>query len=167
MELPEAERFRQLPYLAIGAYQAGNSLDSYKRDIAGAQASWKRARKYAQDALRLAPKFRNDRDYSKAIYLGNLALGMVALKEGDRGSAVRYMLAASYAPASEDIELYVSLHTKLTVYLLKAGERETVIEFLERVAQVSSPKVRNALLDSVDKIRKGIRPSWYPSDEPK
>jgi hypothetical protein len=75
------------------------------------------------------------------------------------------MIVTSHAPASEDFDLLSSFHQKLTGYLLKYGERETVIEFLERIAQLSDPAQKSSLLDSADKIRKGIRPLWYPPDE--
>jgi hypothetical protein len=76
------------------------------------------------------------------------------------------MLAASHAPASEDFDLYHWYHQKLTGYLLKYGERESVIEFLERIAPLSS-RQKIYLLDAADKIRKGFRPLWYPRDEEK
>jgi len=45
------------------------------------------------------------------------------------------------------------------------GERETVIEFLERIAQISGPEQKAYFLDSAQKIRNGFRPLWYPRDE--
>ncbi len=163
--LPETERFGFLPQLAMGSYEEGNSLDYYKHDTTGAKAAWERARKYAQDALQLAPKFRDNQDYGKAVYMGNIVLGLVTLRDGDKPGAVRYMLAASHAPASEDFDYYMMFHQKLTSYLLKYGARESVIEFLERIAPLANASQKAYMLDSADKIRKGIQPLWYPRDE--
>ncbi len=163
--LPEAERFASLPNLAMSAYEEGSRLDYYKHDTVGAKAAWERARKYAQDALQLAPKFRDNPDYGKAVYMGNIVLGLVTFREGNRQGAVRHMLAASHAPAFEDVDYYVMYHQKLTGYLLKYGERESVIESLERIAPLANASNKAYLLESADKIRKGIRPLWYPRDD--
>jgi hypothetical protein len=74
------------------------------------------------------------------------------------------MLAASHAPAAEDLEYYVPFYIRLTGYLLKYGERESVIEFLERIAQVVSDRYKTELLNAASQIRKGIQPIWYPRD---
>lgn len=162
--LPEAERFDSLPELAIEAYMEGEYADYYRHDAAGAKAAWERARKYAQDALQLAPKFRDDPDYSTAVYMGNIVLGLATFRvDGNRQAAVNFMLAASHAPVSEDLDYYVPFHTKLTGYLLKYGERASVIEFLERIAQVSTSQ-KSYLLEAADQIRKGFQPLWYPRD---
>jgi hypothetical protein len=39
-----------------------------------------------------------------------------------------------------------------------------VIEFLERIAQVVSPRNKEYLLDSANKIRRGFQPLWYPRE---
>jgi beta-lactamase regulating signal transducer with metallopeptidase domain len=158
--LPEAERFEFLPEMSMGSYQSGDSLDYYKLDSAGAKASWERARMYARDALQLAPKYRGHSQYGKAVYVSNLVLGLVDLRNDNRQGAVRYMLAASHAPASDGFDSYCGFHQELTGALLKYGERETVIEFLERVASLS-PGQKAYWLDSADRIRKGIQPTWY------
>jgi len=162
--LPEAEQFEFLPGLAIGAYLEGENADYYKHDTTGAKAAWERARKYAQDGLRLASKLHDDPEYGTNIYMGNIVLGLVTFREGNRQAAVNYMLAASHAPAAEDLEYYVPFHIRLTGYLLKYGERESVIEFLERIAQVVSDRYKTELLNAASQIRKGIQPIWYPRD---
>src|SRR2546428_2360263 len=120
-------------------------LDYTKHDQEGAQAAWARSKKYAQDALALAPALRDDPGYGTAIYGANIVLGTHALREGDRASAVRYMLAASKAPASPDLTTNrFGLELRLVNYLLKAGERESVIEFLEHAAEINGSR-RDAL----------------------
>jgi hypothetical protein len=92
-----------------------------------------------------------------------MVLGTLAFRGGDRTAAVKYMLAASHAPASADLDPFIIFHTRLTGQLLKYGERDSVIEFLERIAQVSTTQ-KDYLLESADKIRKGIQPLWYPRE---
>ena len=163
--LPEAERFGALPWLAIEAYMEGEGDDYYRHDAASAKSAWERARKYAQDELQLASKLRDHPQCGTNIYMGNLVLGLVTLREGNRQKAVDYLLAASRAPASEDLDYYLNFHLKLTGYLLKYGERDSVIEFLERIAQVSGPLRKKSLLDDAQKIRNGVQPVWYPRDK--
>ena len=162
--LPEGERFSFLPELAIEAYMEGESADYYKKDQAGAKAAWDRARKYAQDELQLASRLRDNPECGTNIYMGNIVLGMVTFREGNKQAAVNYMLAASRAPAAEDLDYYIPFHTRLTGYLLKYGERESVIEFLQRVAPLSTTS-KTAWLDDANKIRRGIQPNWYPRDK--
>lgn len=113
--------------------------------------------------MQLAHRLVSSPDYGAAIYMGNLVLGLVTFREGDRQNAVKYMLAASRAPYSEDLDYYVNFHIKLTGYLLKYGERESVVKFLENLAQVVvSPRAKSQLLEAAAQIRKGIQPFWYP-----
>lgn len=159
--LPEAQRFEFIPSLAINAYMYGEYLEYSKHDEAGAKADWEHARGYARDLLQLAPKFRDDPNYGVAVYMGNIVLGTLALREGNRKAAVDYLLAASHAPAAQDLDMYIPHHLRLSGYLLKYGERDSVIEFLERIAQVSTVE-RASLLEAAGNIRKGLQPGWYP-----
>ncbi len=163
--LPESERFQFLPQLAITSYLDGEGIDYYKHDLASAKAAWERAGNYARDALQLAHSFVSSPDYGTAVYMGNLVLGLVTFREGDRQNAVKYLLAASRAPSSEDLDYSVHFHTRLTGYLLKYGERESVIKFLENLAHVvATQSVKNQLLEAAMQIRNGIQPFWYPRE---
>jgi hypothetical protein len=169
--LPENDGFSSLTQLAETAYLDGERINYNRHDSTGAAvagAAWNLARKYAEDELSLAPKFRKDLDYGTAIFKANIVLGTVALRQGDKKSAVRYMLEASKAPVSEELaySTWPPLTPKLLGYLLKYGERESVIEFLERFAQINVIE-RPSLLEAADQIRKGIQPSWYPREESK
>lgn len=95
--------------------------------------------------------------------MGNIVLGTLALREGNKKAAVDYLLAASHAPAAQDLDMYIPYHLRLSGYLLKYGERESVIEFLERIAQVSRLQ-KTSLLEAAGNIRKGLQPSWYPRE---
>jgi hypothetical protein len=163
--LPEAERFEFLPELAIDEYMGSENAEYSRHDQAEAKADRERAGKYARDLLQLSPKFQGDANYGVAVYMGNIVLGTLALRDGDKKAAVGYLLAASHAPAAQDLDYYIPHHLRLTGYLLKYSERDSVVEFLERMAQVSTVR-KSELLDNANQIRKGIQPSWYPRDKP-
>lgn len=113
------------------AYMRAESRD-WNKDRAAAEASFARSKQYAQDARSHAPKFRNDPDYGKVVYHATVALAAHALREGDRNGAVCLMLDAVDVPQSRGLDAHsVGLDLRLVNYLLKAGERETVAEFLE------------------------------------
>jgi len=159
--LPEPERFVRLSMLAESAYIRGDMDDYYRHDQAAAKAGWQLAGKYARESLRLAPKFRNHPDYGTALYKANMVLGMLAMRDGNRKAAVQYMLEASKAPGSEELAYSMDFFTfKLPGWLLKDGERDSVIEFLERFARVSISQ-KDYLLESARLIRNGRKPPWY------
>jgi beta-lactamase regulating signal transducer with metallopeptidase domain len=161
--LPEAERLQFLPELAIDEYYGGENAEYSRHDQAEAKADWQRSGRYARDLLQMAPRFQGDPNYGVAVYMGNIVLGTLALRDGDRKAAVDYLLTASHAPAAPDLDYFMFHHARLTGYLLKYGERDSVIEFLERIAQVSVVR-KSELLDNASQIRKGIQPSWYPRE---
>jgi hypothetical protein len=109
----------------------------------------------------LAHTIRDERQ-GTAIYFANMSLGSMALFDGDRKAAVRYLLAASRAPVSE--ELAYSRHIvgwKLVRRLLDQGERESVIEFLERMAHISIVD-QASLRECAAAIRRGDMPNFGP-----
>lgn len=159
-ELPESERFAMLPELAIYAYWGGESRD-WNKDRAAAEASFARSKQYAQETLVLAPKFRNDSDYGKAVYHARIALALHSLRDGDRSAAVRRMLEAVNVPSSRGLEAYsFGLDQRLVNYLLKTGERATVAEFLERSADLR-PADREQLIRDAAAIRTGRMPMSF------
>jgi hypothetical protein len=158
--LPEAERFEYLPHLAELAYFEGENAENARKPEE-AKAAWERARKYAQDALALAAKRSGDPGCGTAIYKANMILGTLAMWGGDQRTAVRFMLDASRAPASEELA-YNSAPAaeRLVKYLLKYGERETVVEFLERMAQINIIE-KDYILEAAAAIRRGQMPMAY------
>ncbi len=159
-ELSETERFILLPELAEMAYMRGESL-YWNKDRPSGEVLFTRSKKYAQDALDLAPKFHGDPDYGWAMYHARVALATHALREGDRTVAVSYMLDAVKVPPSRGLEGYsFGLDGRLVNGLLKAGERETVVEFLERSAALR-PAERERLLKEAANIRAGKMPESY------
>jgi hypothetical protein len=161
--LPEADRLLALGNLATTAYM----FAEHAGNRAAAQASFDRSKKAAGDALTLASKLREHPDYSVTVYRATIALATHALREGDRNRAVRYMLEAARVPASEQFGLGgamdYSLTSRVVNYLLKAGERESVAEFLERSARLAAADTdrMNRLLKDSAAVRAGVMPMSY------
>ena len=160
--LPEADRFELLPDLALGAFGAAESaagfddpnLQDYiktKRELSG---------KYAQDLLGLAPSYLGHSRHGTAIYRAHMTLGALALREGDKKAAIEHMLNASRAPASEELVYSRGIAAgPLLPDLLKHGERESVIDFLERMAQKNIAE-RATLREAAAAIRGGRMPRF-------
>jgi beta-lactamase regulating signal transducer with metallopeptidase domain len=160
--LPEAERFALLPWQAELTYMRAEGIDDWeKHDKAAAAAGWERSRKYAEDALRLAPKFEADPGYGSAVFRANVTLGTIAMRNGDKAKAVDYLRAAGKAPPSDELAYYSDgMWTRLAVPLLKYGERESVAEFLDRYARLSVIG-RDRLAAGAADIRAGRMPDFY------
>ena len=123
------------------------------------------AKRYAEDALVLAPRYRNHPQYGTAIYLANMTLGTLALRDGDRKKAALFLRNASRAPASEELAyangIVSSFHWHLATDLLKVGERDAVLDFLDRMAATSVAD-RFELRDAAAEIRRGGMPRrWH------
>jgi hypothetical protein len=165
--LPEADRLPALGNLATTAYMGAENLAHTANDEEGARASYERSKKAAHDALTLGSTLREHPAYGVTVYRANLALGTHALRGGDRKAAVRYMLEAVNVSASEQFALSgamdFSLAGRIVNYLLKAGERESVAEFLERSAQLATADRdrQNRLLKDAAAIRAGVMPLSY------
>lgn len=86
------------------------------------------ARRYANELLDLAPKFRTSWNHGNAIHHGNLVLGRLALKAGDRASAVQYLLLAGGTHGSPQLDTFGPNMT-LARDLLAQGEKEAVLRF--------------------------------------
>ena len=161
----EGERFPALAELAQTAYIQGDSADYYKHDTIAARAAWEEARRDAEEALALAGNHRKVADYGTAIFKANMVLGMLAMRDGDKKTAVSRMLAASKAPRTDELAYSLGYFTyKLAGQLLKYGERDSVVEFLERFAQVNV-SMKAQLLEAADQIRHGKKPIWFPDSE--
>ncbi len=159
-ELPERERFAVLPELADSAYMGAESFE-WNKDAAAAGASYARSKTYAQEALALAARFRDDQYHGTAIYRAHVALAVHALRDDDTAAAVRHMREAVQAPPSRglDVRLF-GLDMRLMNYLLDRGERDSVAEFLERSADLRSAD-RERLLKDAAAIRAGQMPLSY------
>ena len=161
--LPEPERFELLPLAAVNAWFEGDNAGYYRHDGTAQKAAWERASRYARDMLQLAPKFKDRAEYGAAILQANATLGLIAFREGgDTQIAVNYARAAANAPSS-DILRYSGDDFPLRWllgYLLRHGERDSVIACLEKLATTDIAD-RKTLLVSADQIRRGVMPVWY------
>jgi hypothetical protein len=159
-ELPERERFAVLPELADLAYMGAESLE-WNKEAAPAAASYARSKAYAQEALALAARLRDDPYHGTAIYRAHVALAVHALRDDDTAVAVRHMREAAQAPPSRglDVQLF-GLDMRLMNYLLDRGERDSVAEFLERSADLRAAD-RERLLKDAAAIRAGQMPLSY------
>lgn len=146
--LSDADRFWLLPQLAQSAEVKAN------------EAAYAEARRYAQDALALAPKFQGTADYAPSVFAAHMTLGLLDIRAGHRPDAVAHLLAASTVPAFDKLQTFDVQHNLLLVALLKDNERDAVVTFLERMAKIS-PEEKDKLLESATKIRQGLMPEWY------
>jgi hypothetical protein len=156
---PEAQRLLAMSLLAE-AVVVNSEEAAAKHDAAQASASAEIARRAAEEALRLAAKFPNDPDCGTAIYNANMVLGLLALRGRDRKVAIQFMLDASQAPPTEELAYSMSdFSLMLPERLFQDGQRDAVVQFLERFARgnVSS---KGYLLESAKAIRSGKKPLW-------
>ena len=160
--LPEMDRLEFLPQLAEEAFFAAEGAEYYRKDTVGFQASLERAHRLAEEALALAGKLKEDPRSGPAVYRAHVTLGAVAIRRGDRGGAVQQMRLAVEAPApaeaSDNAQSF--LRQRLVNYLLTAGERESVADFLERAASFELYE-RDQLLTDAKAIREGRMPASY------
>jgi hypothetical protein len=162
--LPEAERFGRLADLAHDAVRDLDQMDRYHDPNLKARADLDRrnAEQGAREALRLAARHRDHLEYGTAVYLANMTLGSLALRDGDRTAAIQYLNEASHAPSSERLAYGQGLvldwpGSPLPRKLLAAGERDAVAAFLERMARTNLA-ARVELRDKAAAIRRGESP---------
>jgi len=89
--------------------------------------------------------------------------GMIAMKAGDRKTAVREMTMISESPALTDAaqrQLSFSPANDLANYLLKYGERDTVAAFYDQQA-IREPFDAKTYHDAATAVRAGVMPVRY------
>ena len=97
-----------------------------------------------------------------ALKFVDMDLGL--LREGDRKGAVEQMQAAAKLPAPDrpTIGRWASGDEyRLVFYLLKNGERQTIIDYFERAAQGRDEARRKVMLAAAAAIRDGRMPEHY------
>jgi uncharacterized protein (TIGR03435 family) len=138
--LPERDRFEQLPELASHAYRTITEIGRWNDANLRGRLDLERghAQRYAEEALRLAPKFRDNPDYGTAIYTANMTLSALALREGNRRAAIGHLQRASQAPASEQLAYGDDVVWRRELRdLVAQGEQQAVITFLEQMARTN------------------------------
>jgi beta-lactamase regulating signal transducer with metallopeptidase domain len=158
--LSEADRLTVLPLLAPRTYIAAENAEYYRKDQAAYEENLARARELSEELLRLADRASSGQ--GPARYAAHLTLGLVVLREGNRRAAVSHLQAASASLSGDDrVTGLVSMaQQRLTNYLLKAGERETVADFFETVSNHAGP-LAQSFTESARAIREGRMPSSY------
>jgi hypothetical protein len=144
-----------------GITMAERHAQTGKGDVAAAR--WERSKAAATQALKEAAALKDTAYYGEAIYRANAALALHAWREGDRQQAVSYLVEAAKAPPSERLSDSVSsfnLDSRITNYLLKGGERESVARFLEASARLRKSNSERLLRDAAA-IRNGRMPLSY------
>jgi len=171
------EKLRLLSSLAELDYMSGEYADWAARQKSGhpaaptdpkrekerADATFASSKAYAREALDLAKSMTDSREYPLAVLRAHMAAGLLAWRDGDREEAVHHLLEASKIPAPEDVPNgpWSMLEYRLVNYLLKYGERESIIEYLERSAKVRDPRTRTEMLKEATAIREGNMPERY------
>jgi Zn-dependent protease with chaperone function/tetratricopeptide (TPR) repeat protein len=159
MAMPEPERFPLMAWLSDTAYMAGDLAINNSHDAAAANAAWDVARQAADAALALAPKYRDDADWSSNVFGAHVALALVALRHGDVPTAVKEMNAAGAVPSSPAF-MVLGEYNQLAWTLLECGERDSVAAFYERIAALS-PGGSTSALDAAKAVRAGLMPRAY------
>ena len=86
------------------------------------------AEAHAQQALDLAPRFRDNWNYGNAIHDGHMVLGRVALRRNDVETAKRELIAAGGTPGSPQLNSF-GPNMSLAKDLLERKETETVVAY--------------------------------------
>jgi hypothetical protein len=150
LRLPELQRFPALREMAEHLYQEGNSLDIL--DPKKADGDRDLSRKYAEELLKLAPRFRSDPGYSGAVFSADIISGLVAARKGDSQTALQYLREASSVPSSEEMAYFPPFipYERLTTILAGSGQRDAVIAFYEHFAQINLSRRDYLLRQAMD-----------------
>ena len=93
------------------------------------------AKPVAEVILKTAPKFAKNWDYGNGIHIAHIVLGRLAASSGDVGSAKYHLKSAAFPQASTHLREF-GPNLSLARDLLKRGECDAVVEFLEKYAKI-------------------------------
>jgi hypothetical protein len=155
--LPEAERFVMLREMA--EYSRGEAYSMEVLDPAGAKAARVRAKRYADELLKLAPKFRNDAGYSAAVFSAAVVAATVAAQDGETDTALEYLRTASRIPSSEEMAYSPPLGAMMALFqlsriLVDAGQRNELLALLGHLSVINK-SWRDEILIMSANIRAG------------
>jgi beta-lactamase regulating signal transducer with metallopeptidase domain len=156
--LPEADRIQLLPELAAYAIMGAEAVEHEGKGRDDADVRYAKARAFSEQALQLADKLGAGTDASRLRVSGHLAKGLVALRDGNRAQAVSHLKASTEGTDANDVAEDM-LWSRLTNYLLAAGERETVAQFFDTVSRTTSGPQR--FVDAAKAVRAGQMPDGY------
>jgi len=89
------------------------------------------ARACANEALALAPRFRQDWNYGNAIHDSHVVLGRLALKQNDVAAARNELLLAGQTPGSPQLNSF-GPNMSLAKDLLSRGQRDVVLQYFDQ-----------------------------------
>ena len=158
-QLNEADR---LANRANERYMISEDITEHaKKDPAKAKTEREAATHDARALLDMAKAHAGDPAYSAAVMTAHHLLATDALRQGDRDQAVLHLRESVKVPTSDQIKYAPpSSWMRPVNRLLKEGERERVVEFLESYARLTV-RDRQRLLDDATAIREGRMPSAY------
>jgi beta-lactamase regulating signal transducer with metallopeptidase domain len=135
-----------------------------EQDKRAAAEGFAHAKEYARQAIDLAESL-TGAGVAENAFSAHHTLGLALLHEGNRRGAVDQMQQAAKLPAPDDMEpigRWASGNEyKLVFYLLKNGERQTIIDYFERAAQGRNEVRRRVMLASAAAVRDGRMPEHY------
>ena len=142
-----SERFYKLSEVAAAAYDAGD---------------YDKADAYANELLSEANSNKTNWNYGNAVFHGNMILGQVALKRDNNASqAESYLLSAGKTPGSPQLNSF-GPNMSLAKDLLIAGERDSVVDFLDECANFWKAD-GGRLSDWKNTIQSGGMPNFAPN----
>ena len=115
---PELGRFMRIDQLATEAY---------------GRSQWPEAEALASEGLGLAERYASNWNYGNVIHNSHQILGLLHLRAGEREEAVKSLLAAGRSPGSPQLNSF-GPRMVLAAELLRRGEREPVLQYLDMVA---------------------------------
>ena len=120
---------------------------------------------YAALAIKLAAGDPYDPYGPDAVFDAHILLGLHALAEGDRETALRHLGAAGAVPRSRIMTVTPAsrewLQRGLVKRLLETGERAAVVSYFEQLAANSGPADRARILRAANDLRRGFEPVRY------
>jgi hypothetical protein len=163
IRLPEqANEADRLANRASEGYMIAEDITEYaKKDAAAGKRQRDEAAARAEEVLKMAAAHPQDPAYSAAVMTAHHVLATAALRDNDPDRAVYHMRESVKVPPSEQVQ-YMPPYSWLRPVnrLLKNGERASVVEFLEALAQLTIVD-RDRLLEDARAIREGRMPSSY------
>ena len=167
--------------VGLGAYMVGAATGLTYPRFLGLRAAADRALnqdnlddadRLARELLDVAAAYSKDWYHGNAIHHGNLIQGRAALKRGDTQAAGDFLRAAGETPGSPQLNSF-GPNMLLAKELLEAGEREAVLDYLERCEAFwatggaitsEGPMLAAAALDKwASEVREGRVPDFGPN----
>jgi serine/threonine protein kinase len=97
--------------------------------------------------------------YGDDVFYGNMLLGQLALRGGDRDGAIRFLLASGKTPGSSMLSSSSGPTMTLAKELLDAGERDAVLRFLD-LCRAFWKSDNGRLQTWADQVRSGKTPAF-------